>query len=220
MKKLLLLCLCICFSNLFSQDTLFHKSGEKQAVRVNEIGVNDIKYHRYDNLSGPQYVISKTDVRFIRYANGTVDTIIKYVEIKPQVVASNPVVSSKPSRQSLMFDYTNDRELLYSLTQLPSSNEKSKMLKEYSKMIQYKRNQYAANTLGWVIGFGVPIGTTYYALIGSYSYVSINDPATVIIVGALTGAAIRTIGQVVKKMNQNKRKNSKRMILSMYNQLD
>ena len=222
MKKLLLIFLCLCFRNLFSQDTLVHKSGERQAVKVNEIGVNDIKYHRYDNLSGPQYIIGKTDVRFIRYANGTVDTIVKYVEIKPQVISPTDefqVKSSKPKR-SIMYSNINDRDLLYAIQVLPISDSKSKMLKEYSKMMDYKRTQYLANGLGLGVGFAVPVVVTYYSLVDYNSYSYRYDPVTTIIVGALAGAAIRITGQVLTKMNKNKRLNAKQNVIMLYDNLN
>ncbi len=218
MKKTLLLCLCVCFTNLFSQDTLVHNSGERHAVKVNEIGVNEIKYHRYDNLSGPQYIIGKTDVRFIRYENGTVDTITKYVEIKPQVVSPNEEfqVKSSKSKRSLMYTVSDDREMLFAIQALPISDSKNKMLKEYSKMMDYKRNQYLANGLGFGVGFAVPVVTTVYSLANYY-----NTPNDYLLFGGiLAGAAIRITGQVLTKMNKNKRLNAKRNVIRLYDELN
>ncbi|MBK7668299.1 MAG: hypothetical protein IPJ32_13750 [Sphingobacteriaceae bacterium] len=206
---------------MFSQDTLVHKSGERQAVKVTEVGVNDIKYHRYDNLTGPQYIINKQDVRFIRYANGTVDTIVKYAEIKPQVISPSvefQVMSSK-SKSSLMYNNISDRDLLYTIQTLPLSDSKNKMLKEYSKMMDYKRTQYLANGLGFGIGFAVPVVVTYLTL-SDYNYFSSQDGAAVIVGGALVGAAIRITGQVLTKMNKNKRLNAKRNVIMLYDNLN
>ena len=40
---------------------------------VQEVGLEEIKYKRYDNPNGPNYVIKKTDVHRIRYINGSSD---------------------------------------------------------------------------------------------------------------------------------------------------
>ena len=40
---------------------------------VQEVGMEDIKYKRYDNPTGPTYVMKKSDTYMIRYINGTSD---------------------------------------------------------------------------------------------------------------------------------------------------
>lgn len=57
-----------------AQDTIHFVSKEIQAVKVDEVGINEIKYHRFDNLQGPAYVVNKTDILRIKYSNGHVDS--------------------------------------------------------------------------------------------------------------------------------------------------
>src|SRR5690349_18342184 len=57
----------------FCQDTLYLKTNEKIAVKVDEVSATEIKYRRWDILDGPKYSKSTNDVQSIRYQNGTAD---------------------------------------------------------------------------------------------------------------------------------------------------
>lgn len=41
---------------------------------MSEIGLTEIKYNRFDNLTGPLYVVEKKLVKYIKYVNGSVDS--------------------------------------------------------------------------------------------------------------------------------------------------
>ena len=58
-----------------SQDTIHFKNKDVLPVKIFEVGISEIKYKRYDNLNGPVYLCSKTDIYIIKYANGVTDTI-------------------------------------------------------------------------------------------------------------------------------------------------
>jgi hypothetical protein len=60
--------------NLFGQDTIVLVNGSSVISKVLEINLKDIKYKKYDNLSGPNYLILKDDVETIKYENGTIET--------------------------------------------------------------------------------------------------------------------------------------------------
>lgn len=57
----------------YSQDILILKTGDEQPVKVLEVGINEIKYKKFDNLEGPVYTILKSDVFMIKYKNGGKD---------------------------------------------------------------------------------------------------------------------------------------------------
>lgn len=63
----------------YSQDIIILKNGNENKAKVTEIGLNDIKYKDYSNLTGPTYTISKSKVFLIRYENGKKDV---FTEIK------------------------------------------------------------------------------------------------------------------------------------------
>ena len=73
MKKIYLLFLLISISNLNAQDIIERKNGTTIEAKIDEVGVDIIKYHRYDNLSGPLYIFTKRDVDKITFENGHVE---------------------------------------------------------------------------------------------------------------------------------------------------
>ena len=60
-------------NNLEECDLIVLKTGEEVSAKVTEVGFDEIKYKRCDNLSGPTYSVYKTDVFMIKYSNGTKD---------------------------------------------------------------------------------------------------------------------------------------------------
>lgn len=57
----------------YSQDVITLKTGEDIKAKIIEVGLNDIKYKKFDNIDGPSFTISKSDVLITRYQNGTKD---------------------------------------------------------------------------------------------------------------------------------------------------
>lgn len=59
----------------FSQDIIQKKNGDSITSKITEIGINEIKYYRYDNLDGPLYIIAKDEVVQIDFENGSTEYI-------------------------------------------------------------------------------------------------------------------------------------------------
>lgn len=53
-----------------AQDLITKKNGEDIKAKVIEIGLNEVKFKRFDNLDGPLIIIAKSEVLIIRYENG------------------------------------------------------------------------------------------------------------------------------------------------------
>lgn len=75
MKKIIIIVLALAASSLsaMAQDVITKKDGTDVKVKVREISDDAIKYHRWDNLEGPIYVIKKSDIYMIRFENGSVE---------------------------------------------------------------------------------------------------------------------------------------------------
>jgi hypothetical protein len=73
LAQLLVVIAILCFSKVnFAQDTLVRKSNNGIIVcKVVEIGLSEIKYKDWNNLNGPDIVISKSDLIRIKFQNGT-----------------------------------------------------------------------------------------------------------------------------------------------------
>ena len=69
MKKSLLTILITIFTLTlsFAQDVITKKSGEDILSKILEVSQSEIRYKRFDNPDGPDYIILKSDVLMIRY---------------------------------------------------------------------------------------------------------------------------------------------------------
>ena len=56
-----------------SQDIITKTNGEEIKSKVLEVTQTDIKYKRFDQLDGPTFTISKTELFMIKYQNGSKD---------------------------------------------------------------------------------------------------------------------------------------------------
>lgn len=52
-------------------DVIFFRDGSEINAKIEEVGINEIKYKRCDIPDGPAYISSKKDIFMIKYANGT-----------------------------------------------------------------------------------------------------------------------------------------------------
>jgi hypothetical protein len=96
MKKSILICLAF-FSILFpgySQDIINLKTGEQIRSKILEITQSDIKYKKFDNQSGPTYVLVKSDILNIVYENGTKDVFTSEAPA-PQAVKVDQTAGKK-----------------------------------------------------------------------------------------------------------------------------
>lgn len=63
------------FFNSYSQDVILKTNGKTIDAKIDEIGIDKIKYHMADNLAGPVFIVSKHDVSKITFENGFVQVI-------------------------------------------------------------------------------------------------------------------------------------------------
>jgi hypothetical protein len=63
--------LCMLGFKVNAHDSLFVKDGSIEAVRINTIFEKEIRYHKFNNLNGPEYHIDKAKVFKVKFANGT-----------------------------------------------------------------------------------------------------------------------------------------------------
>lgn len=68
-------------SSFFAQDQLYKKDNSRHDVKVLEVTTTEIKYKLKSNPDGPLYVINKSEVALIIYANGSHET---YADAKSQ----------------------------------------------------------------------------------------------------------------------------------------
>ena len=57
----------------FAQDEIVLKNGDIIKAKVSEVGTDQIKYKKWENLEGPTYSSKKDEVFMIKYENGSKD---------------------------------------------------------------------------------------------------------------------------------------------------
>jgi hypothetical protein len=75
MKKSIIL-LAVFFGSMATisaQDIITLKNGDEIKAKVQEVGLSDVKYKKFENLTGPTYTLLKTEIFMIKYENGEKD---------------------------------------------------------------------------------------------------------------------------------------------------
>lgn len=100
LKKIIFFYLLFLTKLIVGQDILYTNKGTKLEVKVLEINLTNIKYKNYSYLTGPTYVISKSDIVLIKYQNNTTDIITERPERVFPLSASQKVdtdtIKNKP----------------------------------------------------------------------------------------------------------------------------
>ncbi len=74
MRKILIIGLTILVSSqIFGQDKIYKLRGTVVNAKVIEIGTDEIKYKLYDNPDGPVYVVDKSTLNRIEFADGRIE---------------------------------------------------------------------------------------------------------------------------------------------------
>ncbi len=101
-KVLVTVCLSFIFcTTINAQDKILLKNGDELSAKVTEITETEVKFKKFDNLSGPTHVIYKSDIFSIKYENGTKDVFNNVpntvVVQEPTYIVTEPVVKSSPA---------------------------------------------------------------------------------------------------------------------------
>lgn len=94
-----------------SCDVLIFKDGSEVKVKVTEVGLNDIKYKRCNNLDGPNHISRKNEIFMIKYANGTKEVV--------KSEAAEPIKTYQPQQRTPTKTYNNKSRHLHPLA-IPS----------------------------------------------------------------------------------------------------
>lgn len=81
---------------LYSQDVILLINGDEIKSKVLEVGLEEVKYKKWDNQSGPAYTMKKTDIFMIKYENGSKDV---FTNPKPGS-ESNATVAPQPGNKA------------------------------------------------------------------------------------------------------------------------
>ena len=101
-----------------AQDVIVKTDNSTILSKVEEITEESIKYRKWNNLDGPVYVISISEVIAINYSNGTMDTFEKKqqkdAEVKPGATPQKPYVENVRVISENNIDFLRRDDLLKS----------------------------------------------------------------------------------------------------------
>ena len=85
MKKLLLILVATMSVSLsaMAQDVIVLTNAEEVQAKVKSIGLQEVVYLKWNNLEGPTYTVPKSEIFFIKYANGQKDTFANQMQTSP-----------------------------------------------------------------------------------------------------------------------------------------
>jgi len=237
MKKIILIIISISlYINMFSQDSIRFINNSTIAAKIFEVSTTDIKYHRFDNLDGPQYIVNKQDIRYIKFANGTVDsirveaaksTIEPNLEYKNETANSSTTSTDAPKiiikRNRLVYNNRGlgEAKLWMLIDNFPNKEGKMKLMTEFNTMKKYKNTQYIAGFSG--------LGLALASVAAGFSLASkdgrggaTNNLGAVVgdvIGGALVGVLLGVTGSTISTIFKAKRLKKRREIAEMYNEM-
>ncbi|MDR1975251.1 MAG: hypothetical protein LBQ31_11375 [Bacteroidales bacterium] len=116
MKHIIFIVFSLSSFGIFAQDIMITTASQKINAEIIEVGPNEIRYKRFDNLEGPTYVILKSDIVDIIYKDGTVEALQNSVAEKTKPEASAEFITGMFSvrmgnREKMDFLHKHDRKL-------------------------------------------------------------------------------------------------------------
>jgi hypothetical protein len=219
MKNLLHITLLLSALFLNAQDTIYFNNNSVLSTKISEVGVSEIKYLRFDNLTGPAYTVSKTDIKRIRYANGMIDST-SFVTAKVQAAPFNAPVKGMVLIGTEVY-YNGKIQGGFAMHRLISthalSDNQLHIVKELKRLKRPEKGYSALGTGLFVTGFAIPTVVTIGTLSDDRLYGS-DRAINTIVAGAITGALFRIAGQVILKVNKNKSKARKQAFIREHSQ--
>ncbi len=151
-----------------AQDTIYKRSGDCLAANIIEVTPYAVKYKKIENVTGPLYVTDKTDILFIKYKNGSVDTF-KLNDSYRQPEKFNAVSDTNKIYivgKNLFYKYhrLNNNDLLRLISFYPDEVKRNSMMNDHKQLRRNNRNRYTFGIIGIAM---VPLGCLIAAGISS-----------------------------------------------------
>ena len=211
-----------------AQDTIRFRNGEVKAVKVSEVGIDNIKYNRFDNIRGPVYIINKNEIQLIKYSGGGVDSFkleqaeVQKAEVKKQegVTLEQSVAQNNPGKimvQRNRLYYNNkavgESRLLKLIMAYPDNNKQNRMLQSFKQMKVHKKKQYLFGIVGLAVGLGAPYIGAMTTLILDYP----DQRPGFFLAGIIIGAGVGITGTVISSIHKHKRLEKRLEVVRIFN---
>ena len=146
--------ICVLRFSGFSQDIIMLRTGDEIQSKVEEVGIDIIRYHKFDNVSGPIYTIEKSKVFMIKYQNGSKDVFAEQNVSKTNTTQTpsgvenqTPKISTAPPIQNNNLTYQSNKNIFLNYKRLSPREVKSLMITYPEIQKEYKSGR-TYNTIG------------------------------------------------------------------------
>lgn len=216
-----------------SQDTIYLVNKAIIVAKISEINSNDIKYNRFDNLTGPLYIENKANIKLIKFSNGHVDTLnysatplVNTIENSPKKIKVNEDLSDPTKieilpHNRLAYNHRGlgERKFKMLIDNFPSKDGTEKLLNEWGDYKRYKTGQYVSGFLGLGLGVGAPIVGLNIAFNQYNMNNNVQQSGEIIAGSILTGIITGITGAIISGVYKHKRTLKKIEIAELYNSL-
>jgi hypothetical protein len=209
MKKLFFFWISLVISiTAHSQDIIIKKTGDEIKAKIVEIGINEIKYKRFDFQDGPVYTISKSDVVLIKYENGINEVINSgstnnssnnnNYNNNSQTVVSPPMNNtSSQENVSEKIDYSmgsyNQNGRYISKSRVINTLRATNDAQIKALLNKSKRTKVTGNIIATALGIPLMVAGTVTTLVGVGMIISDTNPdaaGVATVGGVMAGAGI------------------------------
>jgi hypothetical protein len=220
MKTSLCITLILTTFLLNAQDTIYFKDKKVLPAKITEVGTSEIKYQRFDFLTGPNYLASKNDIFLIKYANGVTDSIKSLPLPEPATIsvsfAENPDrIRLRGNKLTYQGERISDRKLRSMIPNQTSTETQRQLKNEFKKLNQYKINEAALAPVLFLAGAGIHIAALGSVFGGNGGAGSLSGNS--LVATFLGGAVLRISGHIVNIVYRNKKKSKRQDIVDIYN---
>lgn len=153
MKRILLILFILIGVTLHAtaQDVIVLKNTNEIQAKVKSVGLNEVVYLKWDNLDGPTYTLLKSDIFFIKYANGQKETFV-IQDTKSQPVASPLEIATNqatPTTKSIQYEYATKRPQGYAYLGADFTSGFGGPSFDFGAGMRFSKYIYVGGGFGW-----------------------------------------------------------------------
>jgi len=140
MKKVVLILVAVFSFGIIAnaQDVIILKNGDEIKSIVQEVGIEYVKYKKFDNQTGPTYNVAIAQIFMIKYQNGTKD-LFNDIEKTVETISEQP----KPTYQEEVTKPVEKKDVSISESTNVESNDNSEANTDF---VLQKKSKIMINT--------------------------------------------------------------------------
>lgn len=194
-----------------AQDSLALRDGSVLLVKVITVKDNEIRFKKFDNLSGPDFSYAVTSIKYIRYENGTISFFDTAPDVPVSKLGFNKIYPYRDG--TFRIDDSNghySKDTVLSMLYIVASAKKDVLIGKLIRKSMLKESRSRA----FSITGNILMGTGAFFLFMGFVLSSVpgnsgpgTGGGTVLIFGASvfgSGAVFRICGAISAKSSRNK----------------